>query len=468
MCRERVYLLLGCLVLGMIPAGAAHAELVGQWKFDEGAGTTATDASGKGNDGTLEDDPTFVDGKYGKALAFEDSRVAIPASDSLTPDLFLGSFTLVVWINPTRSGNPWQQIFRSMIAADTSNDTLFINSDGRLSWRGRVGGSWAGRMCETASNVVPANEWTHAAVVGDGTSFRIYVNGALSQESAFQTTDGSNVIYYIGGDPTWLAESYMGMADNVRIYNHVLSQENITSAMQTQGSAVLKAYSPNPADGAIHLETWASLEWTPGSTADSHDVYFGENFDNVEAGTGSTFRGNQPSNDFLVGLSGCPYPDGLVPDTTYYWRVDEVEAGSRIRHRGDVWSFFVPSGKAHSPYPSDGAESVAPDVILTWAAGRDAETHTVYVGDDPDAAFQQFAEMGQDIDRDEVSREALPGAVLGGAAKPAHHRFSQEIEDDVIQLAALFEQLGNAHPAVIEKGRGCADPDDFAHGVIRR
>jgi hypothetical protein len=55
-------------------------------------------------------------------------------------------------------------------------------------------------------------------------------------------------------------------------------------------------------------------------------VYFGENFDDVNAGTGGTFRGNQTSNDFLVGLPGSPYSDGLVPDTTYYWRIDDVEA----------------------------------------------------------------------------------------------------------------------------------------------
>jgi hypothetical protein len=107
----------------------ASAELVGHWKLDEGSGTTAVDATGNGNDGTLEDDPTVVDGQFGQALAFEDSRVAIPASDSLTADLFQGSFTMSAWINPKRTGNTWQQIFRAVTASAT-NDTLFINNDG--------------------------------------------------------------------------------------------------------------------------------------------------------------------------------------------------------------------------------------------------------------------------------------------------------------------------------------------------
>jgi len=207
-------------------------NLIGGWKFDEGSGTIAYDSSGNGNDGTLEDGPTVVDGQFGQALAFEDNRVAIPASDSLTADLFQGSFTFSAWINPKRVGDTWQQIFRSMKEDDTSNDTLFINNDGRLSWRGRIGGGWAGGMCETASGVVPADQWTHVAVTGDGTNFRIYVNGTLSQESAFQTTDGSNATYYLGGDPTWIGESYSGMIDDVLIYNVALSAEEIEALAQ--------------------------------------------------------------------------------------------------------------------------------------------------------------------------------------------------------------------------------------------
>ena len=332
----------------------------------------------------------FVDGKFGYALAFETSRVAIPASDSLTPDLFQGSFTLVAWINATRAGNMWQQIFRSMIAADISSDTLFINYDGRLSWRGRAGGAWAGGMCETAPGVVPANEWTHVAVTGDNVNFRIYVNGILSQESVFQTTDGANVTYYIGGDPSWRGESYTGMADDVRIYNHALNQDDIRSAMQTQGDAILKAYNPNPSNGAIHFETWVSLSWMSGFTADSHDVYFGENVDDVETGTSGTFRGNQFSNDFLVGLPGCPYPNGLVPGQTYYWRIDEVEADGVTVCKGSVWRFSVSSGESVVvAIPKDGnwassINALQPGDIGQLEAGRYLGRKTITVSGTPD------------------------------------------------------------------------------------
>ncbi len=109
------------------------------------------------------------------------------------------------------------------------------------------------------------------------------------------------------------------------------------------------AANPDPFDGAVIRDTWVSLSWLPGDSSYSHDVYFGENFAEVYRSTGGTFRGNQPSNHFLVGLPGYPYPDGLVPGTTYYWRIDEVEADRVTKHRGDVWSFFVLSGKAYDP-----------------------------------------------------------------------------------------------------------------------
>ena len=386
MCKKLTYLLAFVFVLGV--AGNASAELVGQWKLDEGGGTTAMDASGNGNEGTLEDDPEVVDGQFGQALALDGSRVAIPASDTLTGDLFQGTFTLSAWINPKRTGNTWQQIFRAMIVADTSNDTLFINNDGRLSWRGRVNAAWAGGMCETAAGVVPADEWTHAAVTGDGTNFRVYVNGELSQESAFQTTDGSNTMYYIGGDPPTTGESYSGAVDDLRVYNHVLSQDDVRSSMENQGGAIVKAYGPDPKDGALHADTWVTLSWRAGDLAVSHDVYLGEDFDTVnnDDTTGETFQGNQTGMFLVAGFPGFPYPDGLVPGTTYYWRIDEVNPDEpNSPWKGDIWSFSIPPKTAYNPNPADGTEVAdANTVTLSWTAGFGAKLHTVYFGDDFD------------------------------------------------------------------------------------
>lgn len=145
-----------------------------------------------------------------------------------------------------------------------------------------------------------------------------------------------------------------------------------------------KAANPNPADDAIHTDTWATLSWLAAHSAVSHDVYFGESFADVEAGTGDTFQGNQDLAFFIIGFLGYPYPGGLVQGTTYYWRIDEVSAEGAI-YTGDVWSFIVPPKSAYEPNPVDDGKFVDPDVILSWTAGHGAKLHTVYFGDDFDS-----------------------------------------------------------------------------------
>jgi len=142
---------------------------------------------------------------------------------------------------------------------------------------------------------------------------------------------------------------------------------------------------PDPADGVMLAETWVNLGWSPGGHAVSHDLYFGENFDDVNEGTGETFRGNQLSTDYIIGFPTFPYPDGLVPGTTYYWRIDEVnDTNPNSPWRGDVWSFTVPPRIAYNPDPADGVEFVDPDVELSWMGGFRSKLHTVYFGDNFD------------------------------------------------------------------------------------
>ncbi len=151
----------------------------------------------------------------------------------------------------------------------------------------------------------------------------------------------------------------------------------------------LIAYNPIPDDGAVLEDTWVNLGWTPGDSAVSHDVYFGDNLDDVNNGTGDTFQGRQDSTQFVVGYQGFPFPDGLVPGTTYYWRVDEVEADMTTIHKGDIWSFDVegPPPRAYDPNPADGAKFIDPNTTLSWKEGLGAASHDVYFGTSTPPAF---------------------------------------------------------------------------------
>jgi hypothetical protein len=151
-----------------------------------------------------------------------------------------------------------------------------------------------------------------------------------------------------------------------------------------RGSHV-KASNPNPKNGALYPDTWVNLSWWPGPFALSHDVYIGDNFDDVNDGAEGTFVGNQTETFIVVGFPGFAYPDGLVPGTTYYWRIDEVnDSEPNSPWKGSVWNFSIPPKTAYFPDPADGAASVSVDVQLKWTAGFGSKLHTVYFGDNFD------------------------------------------------------------------------------------
>ncbi|MHC4497198.1 MAG: hypothetical protein ACYSYM_15395, partial [Planctomycetota bacterium] len=148
------------------------------------------------------------------------------------------------------------------------------------------------------------------------------------------------------------------------------------------GKPPVVASRPDPANGELYSNTWATLSWRPGDFAVSHDVYMGDNFDDVNNGAAHTFQGNVASPMQIVGFAGFPFSDGLIPGTTYYWRIDEVnDADPNSPWKGDVWSFWIPSPSAYAPSPSDGAQFVDIELTLTWEPGHDAKLHNIVFGD---------------------------------------------------------------------------------------
>jgi hypothetical protein len=175
---------------------------------------------------------------------------------------------------------------------------------------------------------------------------------------------------------------WQGMLDDIRIYNQALPEGQIQAIMLGGGASYPLASGPSPANSSMHFDTWVNLSWNSGDSAVSHDVYLGDNFDDVAAGAESTFAGNQTENFIVAGFPGFPYPDGLVPGTTYYWRIDEVnDTEPNSPWIGDVWSFMIPPKTAYAPDPADTAEAVELNAKLIWTAGFGAKLHTVYFGE---------------------------------------------------------------------------------------
>ncbi len=384
MCRAPNYPIFLTLLLSLVLSGAVHAELVAYWTFDEASGDTAFDSSGNGNDGTING-AQWGQGKYGPALEFngQDNYVEVPTSGSLEMN---STVSVAAWINWTDDGDGWLCIMANgQQGGPWENYGLFVNrGGGYLYFTLNLDG---GHVTQSApGGVVAPGEWLHACATWDGSAARIYVNGEMVLEQAQTGTLTPTGLPLRIGHRNGSPHFYNGSVDDVRVYNHALAEAEILAAMEG-GLEYPYALGPNPEDGAIFEETWVNLTWSPGDSADSHDVYLGDNFDDVNDATvdSPVFRGNQTLTSLVAGFVGFAYPEGLVPGTTYYWRVDEVNpADPNSPWKGTVWSFWIPPRTAHESNPADGGNFVLPDATLSWTAGFGASLHQVYFGDNLD------------------------------------------------------------------------------------
>ena len=215
----------------------------------------------------------------------------------------------------------------------------------------------------TNSPVIADQEWVRITILQDYSSkmFQVSINEAAA------ISDGKGWTGAGGTQPG----SWFYMVDRNNEYmstfevqnNAYLDDLSVSEHVIPPGSAT----SPTPSDGAVDVGPNADMSWTPHVDADSHNVYFGGS---TPLDTGD-YKGNQ---------SGTSYDPGtMARSATYYWRIDEVNAGGT--NTGTEWSFTtVPDapGQASSPTPANGAVDVATNAAMGWTAGSGASSHNVY------------------------------------------------------------------------------------------
>ena len=236
--------LIGIILLAtaMLGASAAQAALIGHWKFDEVNAGVTPDSSGFGNDGTLigviEQVPGVIDGALHFTVSSEESRVQV--CDCLPFDAAFSQFSVALWFKP-----------------DTDpvgiNQNL-IGKEGHLNglrgWRVLAGANEGTGLTyfDDASGArnsdiffpqvsFPTDEWTHVAFsYRSDRSLDLYFNGILvAQELAasgelLTQLNGSNSIQLaIGhrGSDILGATPFLGSIDDVRIYDHALTEEEV-------------------------------------------------------------------------------------------------------------------------------------------------------------------------------------------------------------------------------------------------
>jgi len=398
--RKLMYLLSIVLLLGL--AGNAFAaedpSLVIYYDFEGfGNNLSVLDKSGRGNDAAVIESVSGIAGagvRNSEACQVTGgaSYLDLDGPNFPTEDIPTTAMTLAYWVKPEDTGDT-QTVFSALALPHSWCHGGYIRNN---QYHAHIGDIDNNYIINAYEGTVEYGAWHHMAltwelVPGEYGGGAMYIDGELVAEygnTFVEAPPGVMAADNWGGgarmgrdvDDSW---QFNGQIDEFCLFKRALSTTEVIKLMRGIRSPI--AFGPTPADGSIHADTWANLGWYAGDSAVSHDVYFSDSFDDVNDGTGDAFRGNQTTTYFVVGFPGFPYPDGLVPGTTYYWRIDEVnDADPNSPWRGDVWSFSIPPRKAYNPDPADGAEFVGPDVILSWTGGFGAKLHTVYLGDDYD------------------------------------------------------------------------------------
>jgi hypothetical protein len=328
------WVLLSGLAL-MSSAWAADPSLIGWWKLDDGSGTTALDSSGKGLNGTLTNGPTWSEaGKLGSCLVFDGTDDYIVINGPFT----LPEYTLALWFKIT-GGAGTQRDLLSFEATGQLHGVLIeigTNETMRYLHRAPLGGSGDDSVYSTTTYT--DSEWHHLAAIKSATNQTLYLDGVEAATLADTTQfNGPLDQLYLGVIDTRMLRMLPGALDDVRVYNRAIPESKLPGVMKG-GEDTTIASKPDPAAKATDVPVDAALTWAPGEFAQTHDVYFGTVYDDVNTASKTDPKGVLVSQ----GQSTTSYdPAGLLDfGQTYYWRVDEVNAPpTDSTFKGRTWNF---------------------------------------------------------------------------------------------------------------------------------
>jgi PKD repeat protein len=220
------------------PVSVSVGGLVAAYGFEEGSGTTVTDASGNGLNGTVNGATWSTAGKDGGALIFNGTNSYVDLGNPV-PLQLTGSMTLSAWVlaagNPPNDG---QIIAKSDLGTAVTGWYLKSTPDtGVRTFGVAVSPDGSSRVQRYSQTVPSLNTWYYVAGVYNASAgtLDIYVNGVLDDgvlkgtvpTSQFDPNLNVTIGKRSGGYYFW------GTIDDLRIYNRALSASEIQADMNS-------------------------------------------------------------------------------------------------------------------------------------------------------------------------------------------------------------------------------------------
>ena len=216
---------------------ARLSGLIGFWNADDG-----TDNLSGTHHGTLEYNAGFATGRVGKAFVLDGSEDALRLfGSSMGPlRILTNRVSVCAWVNLSATNPPtsgYSMIFDKAWDGSANGYQLAVLQGELEAWIATVDNP-KGLGVRFA---LPLQRWVHVAATYDGTSLRLYLDGA---EVANQPLTGNilpnNHDACIGNDnwPGSRGYAFNGLLDEIQVYDRALTPLEIRALHATQGAGV--------------------------------------------------------------------------------------------------------------------------------------------------------------------------------------------------------------------------------------
>lgn len=205
---------------GMVEGIKSGKNLAGYWKFDEGSGTTALDSSGYNRNGTVSGATVNQTGQVGKAYSFggDGDNVNLGDRYNYTSD----NFTYAFWIKLNSLAAQTVPLYKGRYEVDgwyanvetTGITRIVTNTSGNAT------------SVSSGAGAITTGTWYHIVGVKNGSSSKIYVNGAEAGSGTLQNPTSTSDDFLIGSYRAG-ALPVSGLMDDVRIWNRALSEAEV-------------------------------------------------------------------------------------------------------------------------------------------------------------------------------------------------------------------------------------------------